>query len=134
MSLLDKYIGIPYEHRGRTIEGLDCWGLVVMVYRDLGFELDDLNDYEVPSHLTGNDYFRNRDDDSWRRVAIPSSYDVVLIVNQKGIAYHAGMITPDHKYIHCAKNTGVAIVSMENVRKVLIVEGFYRLKARDDNY
>jgi len=29
-----KYIGIPYESQGYTISGANCYGLLVLVYRD----------------------------------------------------------------------------------------------------
>lgn len=36
-SLIDNYLRVPYLDQGRTLEGLDCWGLVLGIRRDLGF-------------------------------------------------------------------------------------------------
>lgn len=39
------YIGTPFKHRGRTVRGLDCAGLIVKAYADLGVEIGDLPNY-----------------------------------------------------------------------------------------
>lgn len=133
MRLLDKYIGVPYKHKGRDLTGLDCWGFIKLVYLELGFDVPDNDDYEMEGHLKGKDYFADRRGELWEMVSVPIAYDVVLILSQKGIAHHAGIVTPDGKFMHAAKNTGVAVINMEQVKKILKVDGFYRLKARNVN-
>ena len=40
MSWSDSYIGIPFADSGRSMEGCDCYGLAVLVYRqERGLEL-----------------------------------------------------------------------------------------------
>jgi cell wall-associated NlpC family hydrolase len=34
MSFLNRYIGIPYKYQGRNIDGLDCWGLVKLIFKE----------------------------------------------------------------------------------------------------
>ena len=40
-----KYIGTPFKHRGRSARGLDCAGLIVRCYEDLGSPIPDLSLY-----------------------------------------------------------------------------------------
>lgn len=40
-----KYLDVPYHHQGRNRFGVDCAGLIVAAYRDLGIELEDLPAY-----------------------------------------------------------------------------------------
>jgi cell wall-associated NlpC family hydrolase len=31
---LDEFVGIPWRDKGRDRDGCDCWGLIVLVYRE----------------------------------------------------------------------------------------------------
>jgi cell wall-associated NlpC family hydrolase len=45
---LDPYVGLPYRAGGSDRDGCDCWGLVVLVYRELlGKELPLYSDYRI---------------------------------------------------------------------------------------
>ena len=56
-EITEKYLGIPYRHRGRSLKGLDCWGLVVLVYKDFGIDILDLKSYRENWALQGKNYF-----------------------------------------------------------------------------
>jgi cell wall-associated NlpC family hydrolase len=129
MDFLAKYIGIPYAHKGRTMKGLDCWGLVKLIYKDLGYVVKDIEDYEMEGHLKGHDYFQPKDD--WTRNSIYQQYDVALFLNTQGVAYHAGVVTPDHRLIHASKQAGVVIQNLNVVTRAIKLDGYYHLKARD---
>jgi cell wall-associated NlpC family hydrolase len=44
-----RYKGVPYMHKGRSRNGLDCIGLVIVVLRDLGLlRVDEEPDYGCP--------------------------------------------------------------------------------------
>ncbi len=47
------YLGVPFRHRGRTPRGLDCAGLVVRSYADLGVVLPDVACYGREPHRDG---------------------------------------------------------------------------------
>jgi len=38
-------IGVPFRHQGRTVEGVDCAGLVVLIARNLGLAEADVSGY-----------------------------------------------------------------------------------------
>lgn len=48
-----KYLGVPWRHRGRTAKGLDCGGLPILAYADLGVDLPDLRAYGREPHHDG---------------------------------------------------------------------------------
>lgn len=47
------YLGTPFKHRGRTRRGLDCAGLVVVSFQDLGRPVVDKRVYGREPHKDG---------------------------------------------------------------------------------
>jgi cell wall-associated NlpC family hydrolase len=127
--IIDKYLGIPYRHRGRTMDGLDCWGFLKLVYADLGFTLFDIEDlqYSKVWGLKGRDYFKENYANDWIRVDDPEPLDGILFVNSRGIANHAGVVLENRRFIHCCRQ-GVIVSRLDDVSWKQKTEGFYRLK------
>lgn len=127
--IIEKYLGIPYCHRGRTMEGLDCWGFLKLVYADLGFALFDVEDlqYSKVWGLKGRDYFKENYSNDWISVDDPEPLDGVLFVNSRGIANHAGVVLQNRRFIHCCRQ-GVIVSRLDEVSWKQKTEGFYRLK------
>ena len=40
-----SYLGVPWQHLGRSRQGLDCIGLVVRVFQDTGIPVEDQRNY-----------------------------------------------------------------------------------------
>ena len=95
---LDRYLGIPYVHLGRTMQGLDCYGLIILVYRDLGVELVDSENYDKSKSYQ----------EEWKRVDSPQLFDVVLFRIVKGVANHAGIYLDEYRFLHCME-AGVVV-------------------------
>ena len=128
-AIIGKYLGIPYRHRGRTMDGLDCWGFLKLVYADLGYRLFDIEDLEYSKvwGLSGKDYFREHYGHDWDRVEAPQVLDGILFVNSKGVANHAGIVLSKRRFIHCCRQ-GVVVSRLDDVSWKTKTEGFYRLK------
>lgn len=127
--IIDKYLGIPYKHRGRTMDGLDCWGFLKLVYADLGFRLFDIEDLEYGQAwgLRNKDYFKENYVNDWNKVEIPEVLDGVLFLNSRGVANHAGVVFKDRKFIHCCR-AGVIVSRLDDESWKKRIEGFYRLR------
>jgi cell wall-associated NlpC family hydrolase len=124
-----KYLGIPYKHMGRTVDGLDCWGLVKMIYLDLlRVELLDIGE-EYPEDWSwkGKDLFMENYQKQWERVERPLPIDVVLLNNGTGVANHAGVMLNDRNFIHCIK-AGVVVNRVTEKLWKTKVAGFFRYK------
>lgn len=87
----DQYIGIPWDAYGDTREGVSCWGLVVLYYREL------LN-LEVPNYRHDVDDFAGIGDQTqavldsgeWFLVEKPEDGDVVLM-SHRFAPHHFGI-------------------------------------------
>lgn len=46
-----SWLNVPYRHRGRTKRGIDCLGLLLMIYKNIGFNIPDDTEYVFNWHL-----------------------------------------------------------------------------------
>jgi len=129
ISLVNQYIGIPYKHMGRDKSGLDCWGLVKLIYKDiLDIVLWDIGE-EYPENWSfkGKDLFMENYRKQWKRVTEPQTWDVVLLRNGGEVINHAGVMLKKGTFIHCIK-TGVVLSDVSEKIWKPQVAGFYRYK------
>lgn len=129
-EIMQKYVGVPFAHRGRDlIGGLDCWGLIIEIYADLGFRLFDIDEpYDENWHFNGKNYFLENYWRDWKSVETPGQFDGILFRVGMGEVNHAGVYLSDGKFMHATKQ-GVLVSRLEKWRVYL--DGFFHLKARD---
>jgi len=111
-EILDKYLGIPYLHKGRDSDGIDCWGLVIAIYKEDNLDIFDLEDYEKNWHLKGDNHFIENYYSAWQQHSLPVFKDVLLFNSSKGITNHAGVYLDNGKFIHGSK-AGVVVTRLE---------------------
>lgn len=123
-EITKKYLGIPYRHRGRSLKGLDCWGLVVLVYKDFGIDILDLQNYRENWAREGKNYFIENYYEKWHEVTEPCLLDVLLFNNRQGTPYHAGIYLNSDRFIQ--GNTAGVVVSRLAGKWQERLEGIYR--------
>lgn len=107
----ESYLGCPYRARGRSRDGLDCVGLLVVVSRDVGYDVSAADIPDYPDTPDGRlmplfAAFLRRISD---RDATTGS---VVVFTDGPSPCHAGIITAPHgAYVH------------SHVRKGLVVRG-----------
>ena len=93
MRWVEKYVGIPFVDGGRNIEGLDCWGLVRLVYEtECGILLpsygeisaEELNDV---AHEIGGESRK----EPWHPVTNPRLFDVG-VMHRRVTPVHVGLV------------------------------------------
>jgi cell wall-associated NlpC family hydrolase len=122
----EGYVGIPWRDGGRTRDGIDCWGLFRLVYREvLGIELPSFGEY----YTTALDriVIRKLVDggmDNWQEVLMPDPGDGALLTIAGRV--HIGVVVGNDYMLHIEKGAGSVIENYYSMRIQNMLEGFYR--------
>jgi cell wall-associated NlpC family hydrolase len=121
-------IGIPFVFGGRTLAGLDCWGLCLEFYKQRGIEVvDPLEEYHDLFATPASNVFEKYRTPDWYLVADPSDGDLVCMAyNNAGVATHCGIYLHGGRLLHTLDKIGVAISSYARYQK--FVTAIYRHK------
>lgn len=128
---IDEFVGIPWRDLGRTRDGCDCWGLVLLVFRDLGIELPALHE----AYSTAADHRQVaglvdgvRGDWSPINAGSERPFDAILFT-QGRIPSHVGIVVKPGKMLHLAERQSSLIETYRDGKWHHRIEGFYRHKA-----
>jgi cell wall-associated NlpC family hydrolase len=127
---MDEYVGIPFKNDGRDKDGLDCWGLVRVVYKD---KLNiDLPSYEGVFVDTSKDTFNKigelmaTNQNSWEKVENPKPLDVLLIRVNGGVPSHVAVYVGDDWMLHTMEGMDVTMEKTSSIRWNKRIVGAYR--------
>jgi hypothetical protein len=129
------YLQLPFKPFGRDRSGVDCWGLVALVYAEqLGLVLPQFDGVDPSDNATIADVV-GRERLSWRPVALEAraAFDVVVMrarIIRDGRAMtpemHLGIVTPERRILHIRKETGVTCVPVDHPSVARLIAGVYR--------
>jgi cell wall-associated NlpC family hydrolase len=106
------YVGLPFAARGRDRAGLDCWGLVRLVYAEqLGIDLPSyVEDYASIEELVElHGLMRGAiDDGEWISTEEPRHYDVLLFRRGRYDS-HVGLYVSRGLMMHVTANDCVKV-------------------------
>ncbi|OED38491.1 hypothetical protein AB834_00830 [PVC group bacterium (ex Bugula neritina AB1)] len=120
-----KLMRIPYVHKGRDEKGVDCLGLVHLVFSEFGIQIPD-EDYGTRwySKEVSERFLPNMIE--FKEVKDPKMYDLVLFKSRKkSLTQHIGICLNNFSFIHASK-AGVTIgrLGVDPWRKLKL--GYYR--------
>jgi murein DD-endopeptidase / murein LD-carboxypeptidase len=128
-EIVRKYLGVPFRHGGRDMDGADCWGLVMMIYADLGFKLWDVDKvYDEGWTWKEKSLFIENYHRQWERVEKPQVFDGVLFCNHSGVANHCGVMLENGRFIQSTRRTGVIVAQIDIPMATHRFEGYYRYR------
>lgn len=111
-----QYVGLPFLERGRTREGLDCWGLVRLVLSDqYGIEVPSyLDRYEVSTQSDILGPLIEEERQGWDDVPLGAAREGdVLILRVRGRGSHVGVVLGGGKMLHVEEGIGVVVEGYE---------------------
>ena len=122
----NDYIGIPYAEKGRNKSGLDCWGLVRLVYKEQ-------YNIEIPSFAEDYESYNEKHiqeliligKENWTKVSEPSIGDAILL-RINGLFMHVGVVVSDNQFIHVREGQDTVIERFDTGVWKHRVEGFYK--------
>lgn len=131
--ILAHYVGIPFALHGRDRTGLDCWGLVCLVYREAfgitlpsfgdqyGRELDAAERAHVAAIVRG-------EAGTWHPIA-PGTERAgdVIVFRMLGAESHLGVVVNGGHFLHARPGTDSCIESYRSPTWARRVAGFWRL-------
>jgi cell wall-associated NlpC family hydrolase len=110
-------IGTPWVSGGRDYSAFDCYGLVILFYRDvLGIQLPD---WEV----TGKSktwilkQFVDAHSTVWKKSETPANGDIVGVFSPDGVPFHVGLLW-NGKMFHSQKGVNCVLHDMRRFTTV----------------
>lgn len=113
-QIIMHYVGLPYREGGDTRTGVDCYGLLRLVYRErLGLYLDDA---------------AGVCDGEWRRVPAGSRLALwdALLFNIAGQPAHCAIALENSEMLHIVRGGTSCVERFTSMKWISRIEGIYR--------
>jgi hypothetical protein len=123
-----NYIGIPFKAHGSDREGLDCFGLIRLVYKE-AFDIKiDPVPYPDPQDLSENAVWIKDTQKDWTETNDPEPGDLISF-KILGHESHLGIVyDPGKTFLHSDSSAGVVIERMKSIMWSKRIGKFYRHK------
>jgi probable lipoprotein NlpC len=124
-----RLVGLPWRERGRSRDGVDCYGLAVLAFREVhGIELAGFEDAyasvaelaEISALISGNSAQW-----PWRPVQAAREFDVALF-RRGHLQTHVGIVVDANRMLHIEQDREAIVETFTSGRWRHRHLGFYR--------
>jgi len=122
--MLFKYLEVPFLLHGRTWQGADCYGLLMLYFAtELGITVKDyIGTVRTKDDLTNNDLCLDNSDDEWLPVSLDDIQpnDILLLRNQSEKPNHVGVVIDPGHFLHTLDGAGAAVSKIPTWRHRMV--------------
>jgi cell wall-associated NlpC family hydrolase len=127
MHNLRHLIGVPFADGGRTERGADCWGMVLLTFKEFGIELPDYKIHCFDTMAIGGQIDQERP--QWIRIETPETPCLIVMCldpNLPGVCNHLGVYVGLGMFLHTLGKRNSVLERLEHPYFSRKIEGFYR--------
>ena len=131
MHWVNRYIGIPYADKGRTIQGCDCWGLVYLVLLEQwGIRVPTYTEDYTGTHTDHSSEVEgliHREREMWTEIPLGSEKPGdVINLRIFGKDWHTGIVTEPGEMLHTMMGHNSALEKYRHSTWRNRIAGFFR--------
>lgn len=126
---VEKYIGLPFEDRGRSKSGCDCWGLVRLILKEeMGIEVIDFsNSYRDTADSKTIRQLIEEEEKQWIQIAFDeATLGDAIIMRYREYPMHIGLVLEPGVMIHTERGKEAVIERYDRLNWINKIVGFYR--------
>ena len=132
MSWALRYVGLPFEDGGRGPAVVDCWGLVLLAYRqEKNIVLPDYGEISAQeARRISRATLDQQTHGPWRQVSEPQEFDVVVMrAPAHRLLCHIGVMISPHIVLHVERGSDTCLQNVEDFSIRPRLSGFWRHEA-----
>lgn len=123
------YTGIPFKDKGRDFNGCDCYGLLMLYYKnELGIEISDTNiTADQPRRIFAS--YLKEVSEHWIEIDKPEKHcgiAMCLNENHPKLVTHFAVMIDEKRVLHTINKCDSMIMPLDDIRIKPFIKGFYR--------
>jgi len=122
----NKYISLSYKDHGRSFEGVDCWGLIYLIYKtEYNIILPTYDTYITSGDIKTVSRTIINNLHQWQAITSPQFSDIIIL-NIAHQPTHVGFVIDNNKMLHVLQGCNSVIESYNNPMWKKRIFGFVR--------
>jgi hypothetical protein len=132
---LDRFVGIPWQAKGRSLQAADCWGICYLVHAAVGNMLPSFaDDYMDPADRAWNAALIDGAKPAWDRVPFGGERDLdVILMTEAGVPCHIGVVARPGLVLHAVLGKDSVIEPYTTGKLRHRIAGIYRYRGAHDD-